>query len=325
MTIYGWDTSDFDYDRGLRAAQIAAGAAEGIRFFTHKATEETASATFKHVHFGAQMSAARAAGIPFLGAYVVTRSGLPAATQAATAVAYVKESAPWLLLAPVGFRRFFWQVDTEIWPYDHVSPIAGALLAEELTAQTGITAVHYASRGMYANTIPGKGPLWNASYLQNPAVAFKTAYSLGGGDKHVGWTAYSGRTPVILQFGSKTTIGGQHVSDANAFRGTDADFANMLGEVKAPVPPVPVVHKFPLPAGHYYGVPVKGVTVVHWGRTATDRSNIRLIQARVGIARALRDGIYGPYTKGKVVTWQRLHGLTADGKVGPITWKRMAL
>jgi hypothetical protein len=32
------------------------------------------------------------------------------------------------------------------------------------------------------------------------------------------------------------------------------------------------------------------------------------------------DGIWGPNTRSKTITWQRNHGLTADGVVGPQIW-----
>jgi hypothetical protein len=32
------------------------------------------------------------------------------------------------------------------------------------------------------------------------------------------------------------------------------------------------------------------------------------------------DGIWGPNTRSRTITWQRRHGLTADGIVGPQTW-----
>ena len=34
------------------------------------------------------------------------------------------------------------------------------------------------------------------------------------------------------------------------------------------------------------------------------------------------DGIWGPNTRSKTITWQSNHGLTADGVVGPQTWSR---
>lgn len=60
MTIYGWDASDFDHDRGMRATHIRRAAEQGIRFFTHKITEGT---HVTHQHAGDKLAAARDAGI----------------------------------------------------------------------------------------------------------------------------------------------------------------------------------------------------------------------------------------------------------------------
>jgi hypothetical protein len=64
MTIFGWDASDFDWDRG--PMDLGAARAAGIDFFTHKATEGT---EIRHRHYGETLERARAAGVPFLGAY----------------------------------------------------------------------------------------------------------------------------------------------------------------------------------------------------------------------------------------------------------------
>ena len=61
----------------------------------------------------------------------------------------------------------------------------------------------------------------------------------------------------------------------------------------------------------YPGAPVKlgskGVTAM-------------LVQAMIG---AKTDGDFGPKSVASLKAWQKTHGLTADGSVGPITWKKM--
>ncbi|MBF2065982.1 MAG: DUF4157 domain-containing protein [Calothrix sp. C42_A2020_038] len=52
------------------------------------------------------------------------------------------------------------------------------------------------------------------------------------------------------------------------------------------------------------------------------RLEIRMIQAKVG---ALQDGIWGYDTVRRVKLWQAVHGLVADGRVGPITLERMGI
>jgi GH25 family lysozyme M1 (1,4-beta-N-acetylmuramidase) len=224
MTIYGWDASDYDYDRGMRPTHIAKAATEGIRFFTHKATEGTSTT---HARFGSQTKAAVAAGIPFVGPYVVPRTGISAASQARFAYGYVKGAHPALLTYP----GFFWQVDTEDWGYDRVSPALGEAVCLELEKLTpGRRAVHYAPQWSYNGNVPNPSrPLWSSNYGSNQAAGFKPLYFARGGDAGPGWSPYSGRVPKIWQYGSKAIIGGQPTCDANAFRGTDDDFATMIG------------------------------------------------------------------------------------------------
>lgn len=53
-------------------------------------------------------------------------------------------------------------------------------------------------------------------------------YTAGGGDSGPGWNPYGGATPVIWQFTDQASIAGNTL-DANAFRGTPADLAALLG------------------------------------------------------------------------------------------------
>jgi peptidoglycan hydrolase-like protein with peptidoglycan-binding domain len=72
----------------------------------------------------------------------------------------------------------------------------------------------------------------------------------------------------------------------------------------------------PAPAGggmkfDYPGAPVK------LGSKGTAAS---LVQAIIG---AKADGDFGPKSVASLKAWQTAHGLTADGSVGPVTWKKM--
>lgn len=46
-------------------------------------------------------------------------------------------------------------------------------------------------------------------------------------------------------------------------------------------------------------------------------SDVRVVQSLLG---ATPDGSFGPHTQAVVVAWQKAHGLSADGVVGPLTW-----
>lgn len=216
MTTFGWDASDFDWGRG--PMDLAAARSAGIDFFTHKATEGT---SVRHVHYGEALTRARAAGVPFLGAYHVVRSGPPIAAQVDYHLAYVNEATPWWH----DFPGWFFQCDLEKWSYDQVAPAKGVDFCTALAARTGRAVLLYAPKWAYGDTIGGSAPLWASSYVTGSGT-FRALYP---GDTSSLWSAYSGRTPVVLQYSSSATIGRQPGCDANAYRGSVADFANLIG------------------------------------------------------------------------------------------------
>lgn len=224
MTLYGWDASDFDWDRG--PMDLGAAYRDGIRFFTHKATEGT---RVIHRHYGEALNRARAAGIEFLGAYVVPRTpgnnghGSVQA-QVDFFLKYLDAHTPWWRTFP----GFMLQVDSEHWGYDNVSGATGAAMCAELGRRVGTFRIHYAPKWSYGDSIPGPDPLWASNYGGNPVAHYLEAYRRGGGDNHPGWGKYSGRTPTVLQYGSKTRIGSQSTCDANAFRGSIEEFRAMV-------------------------------------------------------------------------------------------------
>jgi GH25 family lysozyme M1 (1,4-beta-N-acetylmuramidase) len=215
MTIYGWDASDFDWGRG--PMDLAAARADGIDFFTHKATESTNT---QHIHYGEVMNRARAAGVPFLGAYHVVRTG-DIMAQVTYFLAYVNAQTPWWS----SFPGWFFQGDLEKWSYDAVAASMGPAFCAEVERRTGKRCVLYAPKWAYGDSIGGSAPLWASAYGSNPAGPYRNAYPGGASPS---WGAYSGRTPAILQFGSRATIGRQPTCDINAFRGTVSDFAQLI-------------------------------------------------------------------------------------------------
>lgn len=76
---------------------------------------------------------------------------------------------------------------------------------------------------------------------------------------------------------------------------------------------------FPLPDGHFYGVP-DGTARAHNGAVLRDRQGIKQIQAAVG---AVRDGLYGPNTARAVMEYQSTHRLLRTGRVTKSDWLRM--
>lgn len=95
--------------------------------------------------------------------------------------------------------------------------------------------------------------------------------------------------------------------------------------VPAPVMVRPVVRRpgFPLPVGHWFGVKSDN-THNHSGYySVIDRNSIRLFQAKLRLRgwKIDVDGFFGPNTASIVTAFQHDKRLTADGKVGPQTWR----
>jgi len=205
MTVFGWDSSHFDGQ--LSPSILARAKSEGIEFFTAKIAEGLADT--EGGHDDTALAAARAAGIPLVGGYLIPRSTATVTSQ----VDY------WLKLADAGeswwrtFPGWFWQVDLERWPYDAVPASVGIAAAQQLRARTGRWTILYASRSQYGSQLGGwDGPLWNADY--GPTAAYP------GDNWAPGWAPYSGQAPTFLQYTSSATIAGLTTCDRNAYRGT---------------------------------------------------------------------------------------------------------
>lgn len=204
---------------------VAAMVRDGISFLTHKATEGT---SVTHAHYADALGRARAAGLKALGAYHVVRTPGngghgPIPAQVDFFLSNLDAKTPWWRTWP----GFFLQVDLEHWPYDNVAADYGVQMCDQLKARTGKTVILYAPQWAYGNAIGGTHPLWASSYGANPSGHYMLAYP---GDISPRWAAYSGRVPVILQYGSRLTIGSQPGMDANAFRGSLADLLNLVQE-----------------------------------------------------------------------------------------------
>lgn len=226
MVLFGYDGSDFTHVMDF----------SGLSFVTHKATEADEGDRWFHENFDEVMTRARDQGVPFLGAYVVPRSGPPGpGEEAQIAIDFVRSHTPWLLDHP----GFFWQVDLEHWPYDAVEAGEGDALADELHARTGKPVVIYASHGQYGDSVITDGrPLWNANYNGSGSGDYRQQYQNALNNGTQGWDAYSGQTPEILQYSSDSIFADGNPGDANAFRGTEDDFrARILGgSSPAPTP-----------------------------------------------------------------------------------------
>lgn len=221
MTIYGWDMSHYDWDRGLTAAEVRAVAGD-ISFMTHKIGEGGSYTDHRFDDFWRAAKGLRPAVL--LGAYYVLHPG-GAASQADRFLSLLDRLAPSWRSGP-----FILQVDAEKFSYMSREPNRSECkqFCDRLVAKTGgeFRPILYAPKWVYADRMAGVGyPLWASSYGSNPATGFRAAYP---GDGSSRWGGYSGQTPVILQYGSKTRIGSQGTCDANAYRGTLAELVRLV-------------------------------------------------------------------------------------------------
>jgi len=225
VPIFGWDGSHYDWDRG--PMDLGAAVRDGIQFFTHKATE---GGSYVDPQFAYAMARAKNAGMPLIGAYCVNHKG-DQTPQVDKFIRVLDSGAPF-------WRNelFMVQLDCERWSnkdgvYAYEPSLAEIHAWCDLFVQrTGgrLTPIVYAPRWVYGDSLRGlRYPLWASDYGSNPAVPYRQAYP---GDGSSRWSAYSGITPAVLQFGSRTTIGVQSICDANAFRGTLDQLRALIGD-----------------------------------------------------------------------------------------------
>jgi GH25 family lysozyme M1 (1,4-beta-N-acetylmuramidase) len=222
--IYGWDQSH--YDGNLTTAILAKAKSEGIAFVTHKLGEglsdvdDTAATA---------LAAARSAGFQVIGGYWFIHGNDDPVAEAKRCIAVADEHESWWRTFP----GWFWQTDAETSSTGLPSPAYVKKFSDELATLSGKRVIVYASHGMYGNTLSGLGhPLWNANYGSDPHGSFTSVYP---GDSSSGWGAYSGQTPVILQYGSNATIAGITTCDANAFKGSIDQLLTLIGGHDMPI------------------------------------------------------------------------------------------
>lgn len=218
MTVYGWDGSNHDDPIRVR---------DGIDFYTHKIGE--GHWFYYDREYRASLENARALGIPILGAYYVNHPGV-VADQVDWFVELLDQDTPWWRTHPA----FVLQIDAEKFDYMDRAPDRVEIQAfgDRLVKIHGVDPrkiLAYAPQWLYGNSLTGLSyRLWASGYGGNPYAHYLDAYPGDHDGKR--WQAYSGQTPLILQYGSNTTIGDQTTCDANAYRG---DLGELLAELGA--------------------------------------------------------------------------------------------
>lgn len=200
---------------------LAAAVRDGIQFMTHKCAE--GHRWYTDDRFDDYIGRARAAKVPLIGAYFVNHPG----TQADQVEWFIS-----LLDAKArGWRDgpFIIQLDAEKFEYMDREPSAAEIRQwcdEFVKRVPSHRPVVYAPKWLYGDSLKGLPyPLWASNYGSNPAKPYRDVYP---GDGSTRWAKYSGQTPAILQYGSRTIIGSQKTCDANAYRGTLAELAALV-------------------------------------------------------------------------------------------------
>lgn len=216
MTIFGWDMSHYD------APDIGNAIEQGISFITHKIggdrNDPEAAVWWQDV----KSERSRV----LLGGYWVLRPDrwASAVTDAGMFAAQLDRVCP-------GWRDgpFILQADCEKWNNSEstvpsVNQING--FCDRLRAiAPKLIPIAYVPEWVYGSAVENlRYPIWASSYVKSSG-SFKQLYP---GDRSARWDAYGGKTPLILQYTSSATIGGQTTCDANAYRGTLAQLTAQL-------------------------------------------------------------------------------------------------
>lgn len=175
-------------------------------------------------------------------------------------------------------------------------------------------------------------------------IGYGNAYDLNTlwrkrGDVRIVLADYTANRPfpgkIAHQFTSHANVPGFGTADMNSADGyTSAALQEALGLVRPPAPasvtpPKPVVHKpviprFPLKPGQYFGPawPLWNLKSVS-GRFSHN-ADLKVWQrkaATTGHYLGRIDGIWGPECERATLSIQKQHHLTQDKKLGPITWR----
>jgi hypothetical protein len=206
---FGLDLSHHQ-DLGLDLARCRR---DGIQFVFLKATE---GARFVDSEFAANLAEARAAGL-LVAAYHYVRSNTSVAAQVMNVVRVVPKDVPVIL-----------DVEANSGGVGAVREIVAALRAAGYSVPLLYLPRWYWNQ-IGRPSLAGLPPLWSSRYPDNVVGSVVDEWAAVPSSY---WTGYGGLDVAILQFTSSARIAGHAPLDANAFRGTREQLAQLLGYTK---------------------------------------------------------------------------------------------
>lgn len=207
MITFGLDISHHQ-DIALNLAQCRR---DGCEFVFLKATE---GATFTDSEFAANLAEARAAGM-LVAAYVYQRAGVTAAAHVERVKAVVPRDVPVIPDVEAGSGSLALTRD-----------LVNGLRAAGYRVPLLYLPLWYWRDHLGSPSLGGLPPLWSSRYPDN--VVGTIAEEWADVPAHY-WNGYGGLPVAVLQFTSSSRIAGHQPLDANAFRGTRAELAALLG------------------------------------------------------------------------------------------------
>lgn len=207
MVILGVDVS---HHQDGRPDLVRARAEDGVEFCFIKATE---GSSFVDGDFASNLARARAAGL-LVAAYHYVRSNASAQAQ----VANVRRVVP---------------LDVPVIPDVETGSGGVSLLRElvdRLRAAGHRVPLTYLPRWYWSQlgspSLAGLPPLWSSRYPDNVINDINVEWGMTPSSY---WNGYGGLEVAVLQFTSSARVAGYQPVDGNAFRGTRAQLAELLG------------------------------------------------------------------------------------------------
>lgn len=211
MTVYVTDWSNHN-SGALTQAQ-----ADGLVGFWHKTTD--GDHWYADPFFKPHCDMARSLGVDSLGGYHVVWGDRDLTSQARWFVDRVRAQAPDARVFMSDNEPFGYNLAPTI---DQVNAFNLAVVDYALIPSS--SALAYCPQWHYGSAISGLRYPWvQSNYGPNSTGPYKTVYEQTVGDGSSRWSGPAAMP--FLQYGSRTDVG-----DANAFRGSAADFFAFLGQ-----------------------------------------------------------------------------------------------